>query len=331
MLRRRLPQVIIGLNNSTLTPCGTTASRWATIPSKNIFQRAVTEYLWHRSCLITGEVGNVKVGLGSQSIEEMASLERSTDTNTKGMVQVNLLRNTNYDNSSNNGPSLLGLVLIVFLSAGVLFGASTKVQAATASSSCTLVWTAPGDDGQVGTAAAYNLRYSPDSAQLVNNFESAISVVGLPLPKQGGSEESFTVNDLLDGAVYYFAIKTVDEAGNISGISNIVRVVNLALDVDDDQELPQDYWLAQNYPNPFNPTTTIQYSIPARLHVRLVVYNVNGQVIATLVDGVKSAGQYEETWNGAGPGGASVVASGVYFYRLETNRGAETRKMVLLK
>ena len=90
--------------------------------------------------------------------------------------------------------------------------------------------------------------------------------------------------------------------------------------------------LAQNHPNPFNPSTTIRYSIAQRGHVRLTVYNVAGQVVATLVNEVQSprAGGFDVTWRGETRGG-NFAASGVYFYRLQAPGFAETRRMVLIK
>jgi len=89
--------------------------------------------------------------------------------------------------------------------------------------------------------------------------------------------------------------------------------------------LPTEYGLSQNHPNPFNPVTQINFSLPEATHVRLQVYNVVGQVVATLVDRDMQAGYQSVTWN------ASSVASGIYFYRLETNAFTDTKKMVLLK
>jgi hypothetical protein len=90
--------------------------------------------------------------------------------------------------------------------------------------------------------------------------------------------------------------------------------------------------LAQNHPNPFNPTTKIQYSIRERAHVTLVIFNVAGQLVRTLVDEGQTPrqGGYTIRWNGLDNNGESV-ASGVYFYRLRTGSFVETRKMVLLK
>jgi hypothetical protein len=90
--------------------------------------------------------------------------------------------------------------------------------------------------------------------------------------------------------------------------------------------------LEQNVPNPFNPVTTIGYTLAASGHVRLRIYDVTGALVRTLVDGVQSAGEgpFRVEWDGRANDGAPV-ASGVYFYRLETAGNTETRRMVMLK
>lgn len=94
--------------------------------------------------------------------------------------------------------------------------------------------------------------------------------------------------------------------------------------------LPETFSLSQNYPNPFNPTTQINFEIPVRSRVTLTIYNVLGQKVTTLVDKEMSAGRYIADWNSASDGG-TMVASGVYFYKLEAGDFIQTRKMVLLK
>ena len=91
---------------------------------------------------------------------------------------------------------------------------------------------------------------------------------------------------------------------------------------------PQAFRLAQNYPNPFNPTTTIRYNLPAKAHVRLIVFDVLGRQVQTLVDKRQPAGQYSISWT-------ANLPSGLYFYRLEaeTERRlfSETKKMLLVR
>lgn len=96
-------------------------------------------------------------------------------------------------------------------------------------------------------------------------------------------------------------------------------------------ERPGRNRLAQNYPNPFNPATAITYEIRERGHVRLSVYNIAGQRVATLVDEVRAAGvRHTAEWDGRNTRGERV-ASGVYFYKLSGPGFKKTRKMVLLK
>ena len=87
----------------------------------------------------------------------------------------------------------------------------------------TLSWTAPGDDGSVGTAASYELRMMPTSAITSANWNAAIVVAGTPTPATAGTRQSVVVSGLATDTTYYFAIKTTDDAGNQSNISNILR------------------------------------------------------------------------------------------------------------
>ncbi len=83
--------------------------------------------------------------------------------------------------------------------------------------------------------------------------------------------------------------------------------------------------LLSNYPNPFNPVTTISYTLPHDDHVTLSVYNVVGQEVVRLVEEYQPAGTYHATWQ------ADRMSSGIYFYRIETSKSVETRKMMLVK
>ncbi len=93
---------------------------------------------------------------------------------------------------------------------------------------------------------------------------------------------------------------------------------------------PHVFDLSNNYPNPFNPSTKMNYSIPRDGMVSLVVYNVLGQQVRTLVNAPMTAGQYSITWDGRNNAG-SVLSSGVYFYRLQSGAMAIVKKMLLLK
>ncbi|MBI5265773.1 MAG: T9SS type A sorting domain-containing protein, partial [candidate division Zixibacteria bacterium] len=89
--------------------------------------------------------------------------------------------------------------------------------------------------------------------------------------------------------------------------------------------LPTEITLQQNYPNPFNPETTIEFEIPAPMAVRLEVFNVLGQSVGELIDGMLPSGRHQARFD------ASRVSSGVYFYRISAGAESRTRKMVVIK
>ena len=90
-------------------------------------------------------------------------------------------------------------------------------------------------------------------------------------------------------------------------------------------ELPKEFKLYENYPNPFNPTTTIKYDIADNSFVKLVVYDLAGKEIETLVNNNLQAGKYEATWSG------SNYASGVYFAKIEAGNYRHIIKMLMVK
>ena len=97
-----------------------------------------------------------------------------------------------------------------------------------------------------------------------------------------------------------------------------------------ENEIPSNFVLEQNYPNPFNPSTTIKYSIPVvetkhAPSVRLTVYDILGQEVATLVNEIQPPGNYEVTFD------ANNLSSSVYYYQIKSGNFVKTRKMILLR
>lgn len=90
-------------------------------------------------------------------------------------------------------------------------------------------------------------------------------------------------------------------------------------------EIPKDFAMEQNYPNPFNPSTKIRFSLPERSFARLVIYDALGREITGLVNEELNSGVYETEWQ------AENYPSGIYFYRLVTDKFTETMKMILIK
>ena len=133
----------------------------------------------------------------------------------------------------------------------------------------------------------------------------------------GGTYE-FRDEDVRPNQTYYYRLHEVAENGygmEFGPYEVSYRVVND---------------LAQNVPNPFNPVTTIKFSIASDQQVRLVIYDVAGRRVRTLIDEHRRADIYKVTWDGRNDHGQRV-ASGVYFYRLEAPGFSQTRKMVLIR
>ena len=103
---------------------------------------------------------------------------------------------------------------------------------------------------------------------------------------------------------------------NAGGVTNI----NIS-----ENHQPESFKLFQNYPNPFNPGTTISYTLPNSGNVTFKIYNILGDEVATLINEVKPAGNYEVEFN------ANGLASGIYFYQLKVDDFIQTKKMILMK
>jgi hypothetical protein len=120
------------------------------------------------------------------------------------------------------------------------------------------------------------------------------------------------------------------QQGVVNGVDDVVEsaiewINNTSSVEETNTEVVTGYHLGENYPNPFNPSTKIKYQIPERTYVTLKVYDVLGNIVATLVSAETSAGSYEIDFNG------TALPSGVYFYRLQTGSFVETKKMLLMK
>jgi glycosidase len=151
------------------------------------------------------------------------------------------------------------------------------------------------------------------STYWVNNLYSDTSIQVL-----GSELANFSVTLPTYGSAIY-TISIVEESVVLPSIPPIVSVE------DELAGQPEDYDLFQNYPNPFNPSTTIRYSLIKPDLVRIKIYDILGREVQTLVNEFKQAGLYEIQFD------ASVLASGIYLYRIESGSFVQTKKMILLK
>jgi len=112
---------------------------------------------------------------------------------------------------------------------------------------------------------------------------------------------------------------------------NAITVSTSSLGVDDNESIPNQFALHQNYPNPFNPSTQISFDIPeGGEYIMLNIYNILGQNVSTLVNGVMNPGRYTMDWNATDEIG-NPVASGIYFYELRSESFTARKKMLLIR
>ena len=151
--------------------------------------------------------------------------------------------------------------------------------------------------------------------------------VEIPLEQLGLDE-----GDVIDDLIFSFKMKGQFYLADIRLIaapppSSVTAVLEESADI-----LPPSILLDQNFPNPFNSDTVIRFALPKRTNIELTVFNLTGQRVATLVEGERRAGAYTIRWDGRSDDGREL-ASGVYLYRLRTDREKllETRKLLLLR
>jgi photosystem II stability/assembly factor-like uncharacterized protein len=167
----------------------------------------------------------------------------------------------------------------------------------------------------IGAEKSYNLNIKLASASGESIFEySNISLAA------NSSHTILPEWQNLDSVTIY-----VDN-GNNGTIDDSVTVVNQYTSLFDEEEIiPTEFKLFQNYPNPFNPITTLKYSIAKQSNVAIIIYDVLGREVTTLVNEEKPIGNYTVEFN------AGNLSSGIYFYRIHAGSFVDTKKMILIK
>jgi hypothetical protein len=187
-----------------------------------------------------------------------------------------------------------------------------------------------------GNGAGVMLQWA--TASEVNNYgytvqrkaetdETFADVAGAFIEGHGTTVEpqtySYTDKSVLAAGKYEYRLKQQDLNGAVQYSQSVI--VNVSL-TDVAEAAPREFALMQNYPNPFNPTTMLKFSVPATGQATMKVYNMVGQEVVTLFEGVAEAGRYY-----AVPFNAANLASGVYFYRLVTENKTDVKRMLLVK
>ena len=196
---------------------------------------------------------------------------------------------------------------------------------------------------RISVKEGWNLVGSVSLSIAVSNITS--NPPGIVTSSFFGYKKGYNVSDTIESGQGYWV--KVDRPGQLILVAsgsiparNRIKIVSgeeLPPPPPDEQttnlksQIPKEFALEQNYPNPLNPATTINYALPAASNVQLRIYNLLGQVVSTLVDGVQDVGYQTAEWD------AGSAASGIYFYRLEATSTVDpkksftqVRKMILL-
>lgn len=215
-------------------------------------------------------------------------------------------------------------MLMVLSSVALLVTATPNTRAAT--TPFTLRWTSPGDDGATGRATSYDLRYSnlPITAA---NFTLATRILNLPAPSIAGATEMFEVSGVTDGTALYLAIKTSDDVGNWSEISNLLARPGQPTGID---PVAVVLWFSASRPNPARESVHWAYSAPTASRVQVDVFDATGRHVQAIADGVREAGSGELSWDLRGADG-SRVGAGVYFVRARIGDIRWTKRLVVVR
>jgi hypothetical protein len=162
----------------------------------------------------------------------------------------------------------------------------------------------------------YNIYRSTRNDTAVSEYINSVSAL----------ETTYYDSSLTISGTYYYWISALDSVGNESGFSEVDSIDIIISALESDLNVTANkFALYQNYPNPFNPTTKINYELPITNYVDLSIYNTLGQKVKVLVSERQAAGRYVVEWD------ASGMASGVYYYVINTSEFQDVKKMILIR
>jgi hypothetical protein len=201
--------------------------------------------------------------------------------------------------------------------------ATSVSPAISSATSFSVHWTAPGDDSLVGRASHYDLRYSklPITAA---NYYLAAPILGLSSPATAGAQESFVVSGLSDDVSWFLAIKSADESGNWSAISNLLVRAGQTTG----ETFPTSF--SSPWPNPARVSVQWAYSTSHAAQVQVDVFDVSGRHVSSVAHDDHEAGRGNVTWDLSDDRGTPVGA-GIYIVKARIGSMAWTKRLTVLR
>lgn len=202
----------------------------------------------------------------------------------------------------------------------------TVVAASASATPFALFWTAPGDDSLTGQASFYDLRYSSTPITAAN-FHLATQLVGIPAPAVAGTAETFVVSGLPDANPVYLALKSADERGNWSGISNAVTLPAQTADAGDTGITVS---FSSPWPNPARQSVRWAYALPQAAPLQVEILDISGRRVRTVASGDRAAGRGEVSWDLRDASGRRV-STGMYIVRARLGTTEWTKRLVVVR
>jgi len=161
------------------------------------------------------------------------------------------------------------------------------------------------------------------------NYDKQYSAVNSTVTDTITTLVSANVTGLTANTTYHYRVVTSSTAGTAYGRDMTFTTLE-STDIAASLPVPQQFSLQQNFPNPANPVTNIVYELPVNSHVKIMIYNLQGELVRTLFTGAQGPGRYPLLWEGADESGAQV-ASGLYFLRMDADGFTDMKKIMLVK
>jgi hypothetical protein len=206
----------------------------------------------------------------------------------------------------------------------------------TTDTSAVLSLTAPGDQGSF--VKSYEVAYSTEKmgSDTLDWFNRATKTTNLPAPAAPGVLQLLTINGLKRDSIYCFLLRSFDDFGNASALSNLAcRIIVSVAEQEAAVEMPERFALAQSHPNPFSlkeAATLIRYELPQTqaVTVALRVYDLLGHEVRRLVKARQGRGSYSVRWDGRDERGL-LVPAGIYFYELRAGDLRQVKKLIVVR
>lgn len=260
--------------------------------------------------------GPIVLSWNVAQLDSLAQNFRITDNITGGLFTLDMRTTSSFNTSSTGGLTASSVRLIIFPPYTPVQLASFTGRVVNQQGHVRLDWRTLSETNNYGFFVQKSANGQHETYQTISEL----------IPGHGTTLEphDYRWTDVNPASgTWYYRLQQVDLDGSLNyseGIipSGVTRVK--------EQSIPKEFGLNQNYPNPFNPTTVIEYAIPKISNVKIDVYNIVGQHIATLVDAIKAAGFHSVEFR------ANGFSSGLYFYRMTADGNVNfMKKMVLMK